>query len=321
MSGEPSRTRLVDADHLAWAGVGAHGSATVHGRRLNDKIRIKLTDRCNMTCPFCHAEGGAGASDIDADDPTLWDLLGRLRDFFGRVHLTGGEPTMYPRLGEFASRLTELGYRVALTTNGMFPRRRIEQALPYLDYANISLHSLRPEYVDNLLQKSGRGAAAIQAIRRNVEWLAQRLTVNVNTVITASDNAPDIDEILAFTNRCGVRLKLVPDYRCAESSAAAIASWLDSRGFEESSSVAIWPGSNVRRYYKLGDTTVEWKTIERWAPPIHCGGCALVHTCVEGFSFVRIEGRPARVRLCLGRPPIGPAELSASLLDELGFRK
>lgn len=287
----------------------------------NDKIRIKLTDRCNLECPFCHAEGGRGASDIDVGDSDLWATLARLRGTFTRVHLTGGEPTMHRALPEVCRRIAEMEYGVAITTNGLFSKSRMLESVPHLQYANVSIHSLRPEYIETLVGQNRRGKAIASTLSRNVTWLAAHVPVHINTVVTGRANIGDLDALLEFAETVGARLKLVPDYRYVNESTDAIMEWLERGGFTHTASHAIVPGSNVRKTYARGNLEVECKTITKWTPPIQCDRCNVRDDCVEGFSFIRMEGNPLQVRMCLGQPPIPPSNLNSLLLEGLGFHR
>ena len=106
---------------------------------LNDKFRIKLTDRCNLSCPFCHAEGGRRENDLVIGQ-TFISALELLRPLYSRVHLTGGEPLLYQHLDSLMEILEGFGLKIAMTTNGQFlPESRLA-VLKRLEYINVSVH-------------------------------------------------------------------------------------------------------------------------------------------------------------------------------------
>ena len=35
---------------------------------FNDKIRIKITEKCNLSCPFCHCEGTKNTEEVSLSD-------------------------------------------------------------------------------------------------------------------------------------------------------------------------------------------------------------------------------------------------------------
>ena len=53
-----------------------------------------------------------------------------------------GEPLIHPSLGEFIEIASEMGYKVAITTNGtLLPRRQVELLDSQIYKVNISVHS------------------------------------------------------------------------------------------------------------------------------------------------------------------------------------
>jgi pyruvate formate lyase activating enzyme len=88
---------------------------------------------CNLRCPWCHNRelvlGNADYSQEDginanADYITLEAALGHLkkrRKVLGGTVLSGGEPTLFPGLGELIEQIKTLGLKVKLDTNGLLP--------------------------------------------------------------------------------------------------------------------------------------------------------------------------------------------------------
>ena len=75
---------------------------------------------CNFRCPFCHnAElvlEPHRVPSISLD--TVLERLGALRGWVDGVVVSGGEPTLSPRLPELLARLRSAGFVVKLDTNG-----------------------------------------------------------------------------------------------------------------------------------------------------------------------------------------------------------
>lgn len=131
-----------------------------------------LASVCNYRCSYC--------PDELHDGRMRWPLWNFVEPFCRRVveHyrsrditflLTGGEPTLYPRLFDLADLLHELGAAVAVLSNGS---RRIEwwqRAVGRLDEAILSYH---PEF------------AALNRFTEVVQLLAPRIPVQVNVVMT-----------------------------------------------------------------------------------------------------------------------------------------
>jgi cyclic pyranopterin phosphate synthase len=118
-----------------------------HGRRLH-YLRLSVTDRCNFRCLYCSPEGCPGDQ---AGTLLSIDEINRLtRAFarlgFGKIRLTGGEPTIRSDILHVVSEISASGLSVGMTTNGL----RLEELAPRLKAAgltslNVSLDSLDPD--------------------------------------------------------------------------------------------------------------------------------------------------------------------------------
>ena len=78
---------------------------------------------CNFRCPFCHNAELVLEPHLIPSVP-LPAVLGRLRSLRGWVDgivVSGGEPTLSPRLMELLGRLRAEGFQVKLDTNGSRP--------------------------------------------------------------------------------------------------------------------------------------------------------------------------------------------------------
>lgn len=93
-----------------------------------------FTGSCNFRCPFCHNATlvlNPKAQPSISEDEILACLKER-RDRLEGVAITGGEPTLYPDLPDFISKIKALGYPVKLDSNGSKPqvlRNLIESGL------------------------------------------------------------------------------------------------------------------------------------------------------------------------------------------------
>jgi pyruvate formate lyase activating enzyme len=93
---------------------------------------------CNFRCPFCHNAELVLAPHL-VPSIALADVLERLRPLRGWVDgvvVSGGEPTLSPRLPELLGRLRGAGFEIKIDTNGSRPEvlaklvaRRLVQAV------------------------------------------------------------------------------------------------------------------------------------------------------------------------------------------------
>ncbi|HFD39287.1 MAG TPA: radical SAM protein [Anaerolineae bacterium] len=104
---------------------------------------VEITERCNLACPTCFADAGAGR---DLSVAQVEAMLDRLLETEGRpevVQISGGEPTVHPRLFDILAAAKARDIRhVMLNTNGLrlaqepdFARRLAEyQPTIYLQF-------------------------------------------------------------------------------------------------------------------------------------------------------------------------------------------
>lgn len=78
---------------------------------------------CNFRCPFCHNASLVLPTKLaeGIDEAEFFDFLDSRRGRLSAVCVSGGEPTLYPDLPEFLSKIRERGYLIKLDTNGYRP--------------------------------------------------------------------------------------------------------------------------------------------------------------------------------------------------------
>ncbi len=106
------------------------------------KIYIEITNRCNLSCPFCAQSSRAKTfMDVSAFSEVLRRIQGVTR--FISLHVLG-EPLLHPEFGHLLAISSEQGMQVNLTTNGTLLGRQRHTLLtaPALRQINISLHGL-----------------------------------------------------------------------------------------------------------------------------------------------------------------------------------
>ena len=92
--------------------------------RIAKKLRVSVTDRCNMRCMYCMPRGDVrwfNEQDI-LDFSEISRLVSILADLgIERIRLTGGEPLIRPNLKNLIISLAKLeGIKsISMTTNGL----------------------------------------------------------------------------------------------------------------------------------------------------------------------------------------------------------
>lgn len=88
---------------------------------------------CNFTCGFCHNAGLMGRKRKGISWDELKDVCQRFKsDWVDGVVVTGGEPTLDPRLIELIDFLRGFGFKVKLDTNGSRPAV-LRECLAHID--------------------------------------------------------------------------------------------------------------------------------------------------------------------------------------------
>lgn len=153
-----------------------------------------LMRRCNLACKHCYSI----SADIDfpgeLTTEELFTVMDDLKQFRVPVLiLSGGEPLLHPDIYQIAHRAKNLGFYVALSSNGtLIDEDNIEKiAAVGFDYIGVSLDGLAATH-DRFRRKEGAFAASIHGIRLCHEYGAK---VGVRYTMT-EDNAEDLPHLL-----------------------------------------------------------------------------------------------------------------------------
>ena len=182
-----------------------------YGRRLN-YVRISVTDRCNYRCAYCMPPEGVKC--LSHEDILRYeDIKFLCRVFTGlgvaKFRFTGGEPLvrkgLVPFLKELHRELPEI--KTALTTNASLLGEYAEQlAEAGIHSLNISLDTLDPEKFARIT-RIGTIDGVFTGIR--AAKAAGIKNVKLNAVLIRDFNDQEIAELLAFSRREGLLLRLI----------------------------------------------------------------------------------------------------------------
>lgn len=127
--------------------------ATLTGR--SRIVQVHPTRRCNLRCRHCYSQ--SGPEERDTLDVAL--LRAFLRDARGEGYdvlgVSGGEPLVYPQLGELLDAARALGMRTTATTNGtLLTPERVGALVGRLDLLAVSCDGV-PESHDEMRASPG----------------------------------------------------------------------------------------------------------------------------------------------------------------------
>jgi cyclic pyranopterin phosphate synthase len=169
--------------------------------RIAKKLRISVTDRCNMQCMYCMPQGKVQW--FNKKDLLDYEEINRLVSIFvdlgiERIRLTGGEPLLRPKLEDLITSLSKIkGIKsISMTTNGLLlgkngKAKQLRAA--GLESVNISLDTFRRDRF-----KAITGIDGLNKVINAIEAAEHvGLKVKVNTVVIRGWND---DEIVDFAN-------------------------------------------------------------------------------------------------------------------------
>ena len=113
-----------------------------------------FTGGCNLRCPFCHnrelvfaRESIAAGLITPYSEEDILSFLKKRQGILTGVCITGGEPTLQPKLPLFLAKIKELGMLIKLDTNGFQPdvlHHLLDEGL--IDYCAIDIKNSPANY-------------------------------------------------------------------------------------------------------------------------------------------------------------------------------
>lgn len=313
---------------------------------MDRTLRVKVIDACGMTCTFCHNEGTPVAADNHAQTAGEFGAVGRsgrvsiylatngarftaapvfpdemfrkalqeLRDALGfeEVHLTGGEPTLHPKLSAIVSLAREEGYSVGVTSNGENGARVLPGcAKAGLDRVNFSVFGTSPEelaQVQNIRYRSASLATRkIEALERSIEVAAEEgIDVRANVVVPDHSHVARVHRLL---DRYAphISLRVLSSLADGDMSLDAIDQLLSELQAEPQEIHLIAGASGFRVSYRLPTgRLIKVKHIRQVRLPETCASCRFNNPidCQEGYYGVRLYRDPKgtfHVGVCIQR--------------------
>lgn len=309
-------------------------------------LRIKIIDACGMTCTFCHNEGtpvvvdnlGRGVEELTgrgrsgrvsiylatngarflpatvAPDEAFAAALADLKEALDldELHLTGGEPTLHPRLADVVAVGRAAGFRVCMTSNGENGARLLAaSARAGLDRVNFSIFGTTAAELAQVQHaryaEVARAEKKIRALWDSV-WLTLGLGVgaSANIVVPRYEHAGRVRRLLdAFATQLSVRLLNSLDD--GAESVEAIERILAELGAEPFAHHVTAGASGWRTAYRMPGGRVVWfKRIRPVRLPRTCADCRFNNgtDCQEGYYGVRLYRDRAggfQVGVCIQR--------------------
>jgi pyruvate formate lyase activating enzyme len=165
---------------------------------------VVFTGGCNFRCPFCYngdlVERPEELEDLPGD--AVLRFLKENPGLYQAVVVTGGEPTLRPRLPEFLGKVKALGLSAGLETNGTDPAmigRLLEQDL--VDYIAMDVKApLDREAYGRAAGLSGAAGELLERVKRTLEIL-RSTAVQIELRCTVVPGLHEPEEILRLAEQ------------------------------------------------------------------------------------------------------------------------
>ncbi len=146
------------------------------------KILVELTNRCNLTCPYCYYQiDKPGYKEINYDN--FFKFLQNNKKYLDKVTLTGGEPLLYTKFKDIVNQLNseEIPYNV--NTNGTLLTDDIVDIISNGSLASISISLDSPLFTDennvrNFHERAVNGLKLLSKVKN------RKFTIRVVCVLT-----------------------------------------------------------------------------------------------------------------------------------------
>lgn len=171
-------------------------------------LRISVTQKCNLRCPYCHREGQASASTEMSTDEILKITQVALALGISRVKLTGGEALLRSDILKILRGIAALrGLRdLSMTTNGTLLASKAKALRKNgLMRVNVNLTTLDSGVYRELT--SGNLKDVLDGVEAAVK--SGLYPVKLNMLILKGINEEEIPRMINFAKRSGTILQII----------------------------------------------------------------------------------------------------------------
>lgn len=156
-------------------------------RKITTRLDLNIGTRCNIKCKFCYYLDRLGEPFEDFER-----MVNRLKIYkkngINKLHITGGEPTLYKHFIDLVKKAKELGFiNIGIITNGILLKKKSfvnECKDAGVDHFIISIHGHNAEIHDEMTQIKGSYDSILKGIE-NLKDLG--IPFNINFVVTSNN--------------------------------------------------------------------------------------------------------------------------------------
>ena len=179
--------------------------------RIAKKLRISVTDRCNMRCGYCMPKNNTKW--FDSTEVLTFEEIVRLLSIFAnlgvdKIRLTGGEPLLRPSIENLIKSIANVQHikNIGLTTNGLLLLEKVEALKSNgLDSVNISLDSFNEQRFRTITGINGLNKV-LSSIQKAKD---AGIDVKLNTVVVRGWNDDEVVEFANFARCTGIPVRFI----------------------------------------------------------------------------------------------------------------
>jgi len=129
----------------------------IHANEL--KLRLLLTNYCNLNCPFClndFQEKGSTFLDTSIAEMAIAEYCNAFQGVYPlQVYYSGGEPSQHPNLSYLMKIASSLGCYVTLNTNGRFSNKIEDELTKYANQVHFGTYKKSIEHALRIKRMKG----------------------------------------------------------------------------------------------------------------------------------------------------------------------
>jgi len=173
-------------------------------------IRISMTKKCNLACPFCHQEGDIREHQTEMTPFEIQKVVSTAAALgVDKVKLTGGEPLVRKDVVEIVSLIHAVPgiSNIGITTNGILLGELAEPLrISGLDRVNISLGTVKRDTYREMT-----GVDSLETVLKSVSEAARVgfKPVKLNMVVLKGVNDDQVWEMLEYSRMNSLVLQLI----------------------------------------------------------------------------------------------------------------
>lgn len=175
-------------------------------------FRLRLTNKCNAKCNFCHGEGRSLSGDKVFIEPSILETILKSSAFKGdSIAITGGEPLLHPALSKIIDIATEVDPNCHLNSNGILLREKLSLlSRSSLKYLHINLATLSQQ-----LYKDIYGIKRPDSLLDSLlEAYACGIAITINCVVLPgiNDSPQHLINLIEFCTQSNFTLSFIEFY-------------------------------------------------------------------------------------------------------------